>query len=141
MKKFSRLSACLAATGLLTAAAVTGSAVAANAGTVASCAARGDNANCATGGTASHPITITVTVTTSPRQSVVVGWDVECTQGGTTKKATGTFTAMTPVTRTLPHAFRQPPSCIVAAASGVVGNGSVRVVLSSSATATFHEIR
>lgn len=136
MRKF----AYLVTTALLAAGAVTASAVTASAGTVGSCAAKGANANCATAVSVNHPSTLSVTVTASPNQSVIVAWGTSCSVGSSISSKDGTFTARTPVTRVLPHAFKHPDSCIVSAASGITGSGSVRVTLSNGATAS-HEVR
>ena len=147
MPKFSRLPACLIMTGLLAVGAIAASAgnaeAATTAGGFATCTATGNNTNCATAGTVSRPVTLTVTVTTNPVQSVIVAWNDTCSQGGSTVSKSGTFTATTPVTRVIPHAFTQPDSCIVAAASGVEGFGTVHVTLSSSSStpAPAHEIK
>lgn len=141
MPKLSRL----IMTGLLAAGAIAGTAAtaeaAATAGGFATCTATGNNTNCATAGSVSRPVTLTVTVTTNPVQSVIVAWNDSCSQGGSTVSKSGTFTATTPVTRVIPHAFTQPDTCIVAAASGVTGQGTVRVTLSSSSSAPAHEIK
>lgn len=136
---------CLIMTGLI-AAAIAGTAgnaegaVTATASGFATCTATGNNTNCATAGTVSRPVTLTVTVTTNPVQSVIVAWNDTCSQGGSTVSKSGTFIATTPVTRVIAHAFTQPESCVVAAASGVTGFGTVRVTLSSSSSAV-HEVR
>lgn len=140
MVKFSRFPVYLVSVGLLAAGAVAGSAATASAGTLASCTAKGNDVSCATAAQAKHPLTLSVTVTTSPAQSVIVAWNDDCSLGSTSKKESGTFVATTPLTRTIPHAFKQPDSCIFAAASGITGNGSVKVSLSASSTAS-HEVK
>jgi hypothetical protein len=136
MLKFSRMSARLLtgllATGLLAAGVVTASATAASATTLKSCKASGTNANCATAVVVKSPGTLTVTVNSSPHQSVIVAWDTSCSQGGSTKQEKGTFTATAPVTRVVPHAFARPDSCIVAAAGELTGSGAIAVTLSVS---------
>src|SRR2546422_565191 len=109
MRKF----AYLVTTGLLAAGAITASAATASAGTIGSCAAKGHDATCATAVSVNHPSTLSVTVTASPNQSVIVAWGTACMVGSSLSSKNGTFTATTPVTRVLPHAFKHPDSCIV----------------------------
>jgi hypothetical protein len=137
MKRFSRLAAAAAATGLLTAGAITASTTAASASTgFGSCSAQGDFAICDASGTATSPLTITVAVTSSPDQSVFVSWDTTCSQGDGAGGSSGSFTATTPVSRTISHPYHQPDSCIVAAGAQLqVGGNSVHVSLSYSRTA------
>jgi hypothetical protein len=132
VRKFSRISACLVAAGLLSGAVVAGSAVAADAGTVGSCSAHGANADCAAGGHASKPGTMAFSVTSSPSQNVFVAWTVVCSQGGKTKKASGTFAARTPLSRSLPRPFTSADLCIAAAGAALSGSGSVHVTVWSS---------
>jgi hypothetical protein len=131
MLKFSRISACLL-TGLLAAGAVAASGSAASAGTLKSCKASGTNANCATAIVIKSPGTLTVTVTSSPSQSVVVAWNDTCFQGSSSKKEKGTFTTTTPVTRVVPHPFAKPTQCIVAVAGLLTGSGTIKVSLGES---------
>lgn len=131
MLKFSRFSACLL-TGLLAAGAVAASGTAAGASTLKSCKASGANANCATAVMVKSPGTLTVTVTSSPSQTVVVAWNDTCFQGSSSKRESGTFTTTTPVTRVVPHAFAKPAQCIVAAAGALSGSGTINVSLSES---------
>ena len=131
MLKFSRISACLL-TGLLAAGAVAATATAASASTLKSCQASGTNANCATAVVVKSPGTLTVTVTSSPSQAVIVAWNDTCFQGSSSKKEKGTFTTTTPVTRVVPHAFAKPSQCIVAVAGVLNGSGTIKVSLSES---------
>ncbi len=131
MLKFSRFSACLL-TGLLAAGAVAASGTAASASTLKSCKASGTNANCATAVVIKSPGTLTVTVTSSPSQTVVVAWDDTCFQGSSSKKEQGTFTTTTPVTRVVPHAFAKPAQCVVAVAGVLSGSGTITVTLAAS---------
>jgi hypothetical protein len=98
MHRFLRLAASAAATGLLALGGVAAATVSASAGTIGSCSASGDYATCVASGTANNPITITVTVTSSPDQSVYVAWDAVCSQGTGAGSKSGSFTADTPVT-------------------------------------------
>jgi len=99
MQRFRRTAASCAAVGLLALGGVAATAVAASAGTIGSCSAQGDFADCVASGTANHPLTITVTVTSSPDESVTVFWDTTCSQGSGAGSSSGNFTATTPVTR------------------------------------------
>jgi Ricin-type beta-trefoil lectin domain len=148
MKRLSRLVAAAAATGLLTAGAIAVSTAAASASTTfGSCSAQGDFATCDASGTATKPVTITVTVTSSPDQSVFVSWDDTCSQGLGAGGDSGSFTATTPVSRTISHPYRQPDSCIVAAGAQLqAGGNSVHVALSYSQSSSApapatHEVR
>jgi Ricin-type beta-trefoil lectin domain len=134
--RFSRTAASLATVGLLALGGVAASAVAASAGTIGSCSAQGDFADCGASGTANHPLTITVTVKSSPDESVTVFWDTVCSQGTGAGSSSGSFTATTPVTRTISHPYHQPDSCDVAANGGLNGSGnSINVSIASSSTA------
>jgi hypothetical protein len=147
MKRLSRLAAAAATTGLLTAGAITAITVPASASTTfGSCSAQGDFAVCDASGTATLPVTITVSVTSSPDQSVFVTWDDTCSQGTGAGGSSGSFTATTPVSRTISHPYHQPDSCIVAAGAQLqAGGNSVHVSLSYSQTAppppVSHEIK
>ena len=148
MKRLSRFVAAAAATGLLTVGAIAVSTAAASAGTTfGSCSAQGDFATCDASGTATDPITITVSVTSSPDQSVFVSWDDTCSLGLGAGGKSGSFTATTPVTRTISHPYSQPDSCIVAAGAQLqAGGNSVHVSLSYSRSApapapATHEVR
>lgn len=135
MRKLRRLAASVAATGLLTLGGVVASTAIANAGTIGSCSAQGDFATCDVSGTANHPLTITVTVTSSPDQSVSVYWSTDCTQGTGAGLSSGNFTATTPVTRTIPHPYHQPDSCAIAALGSLNNGGnSIHVSIASSST-------
>jgi hypothetical protein len=113
---------------------VTGAA-AASAGTIGSCSSSGEFAICAAQGTATKPLTITVTVTSSPDQTVDVNWSMGCSLGYSVAGSSGEFTARTPFTRTLSHPFHQPDSCDVAAGAGLLyGSGSLHVFIASSST-------
>jgi hypothetical protein len=134
--RFRRTAASLAAIGLLAFGGVVATAMAASAGTIGSCSAQGDFADCAASGTANNPLTITVTVTSSPDESVTVFWDTVCSQGTGAGSSSGNFTATTPVTRVISHPYHQPDSCDVAASGGLNGNGnSIKVSIASSSTA------
>jgi hypothetical protein len=137
MKRLSRLAAAATMTGLLTAAAIAASTAAASASTTfGSCSAQGDFATCDASGTATDPVTLTVTVTSSPDQSVFVSWDDTCSQGEGAGGKSGSFTATTPVSRTISHPYDQPDSCVVAAGAQLQADGnSVHVTLSYSQSA------
>jgi Ricin-type beta-trefoil lectin domain len=148
MNRLSRIAAATAVTGLLTAGLITASMTAASASTgFASCSAQGDFADCVAGGTAADPVTITVTVTSSPDQSVDVAWDDTCSLGDGAGGDSGSFTATTPVSRTISHPYSQPDSCIVSADAQLqAGGNSVHVALSYSQSApapapAVHEVK
>ena len=142
MQRLRHLAVGLVASGLLAVGGVAATAVAANAGTIGSCGAQGDFADCVASGTANDPLTITVTVTSSPDESVTVSWDTVCSQGDGAGTSSGTFTATTPVTKTISHPYHQPDSCDVAAAGGLNHNGNwIKVSISSSSTPPIHEIK
>jgi len=103
--------------------------------TIGTCSARGDYAICVAGGTAHYPRTrtLTVTVTSSPRQTVSVYWDTVCSQGFGAGSRSGSFKARTPVTRTIPHPYRRPDQCIVSADAQLqAGGNSIHVSLKAS---------
>ena len=144
MKRLSRATAIFAAAGLA-AGIIAATAAAAGASTgLGSCSAQGDYATCVTSGTATLPVTITVTVTASPDQDVFVAWDTTCSVGTSAGSSSGSFTAQTPVTRTISHPWHQPDSCIVSADAQLqAGGNSVHLVLSYSRSAppAAHEIK
>ena len=131
MLKFSRFSACLL-TGLLAAGAVAASGTAASASTLKTCKASGTNATCATAVAVKSPGTVTMTVNSSPHQSVIVAWLATCSVGTSTKQQKGTFTATTPVTRVIPHPFARPDQCVFGAAGELTGSGTVTVTLAAA---------
>jgi hypothetical protein len=125
----------VAATGLLALGGVVATAAVASAGTIGSCSAQGDFATCDASGTANNPLTITVTVTSSPDESVTVFWDTVCSQGSGAGTSSGNFTATTPVTRTISHPYHQPNSCDVGIAAGLNNNGNwIKASIASSST-------
>jgi hypothetical protein len=113
------------------------------AGTFASCNAQGQYAICTASGQANNPLTLSVTVTSSPDQAVYVAWTDTCAEGTGAGGDSGDFTAQTPVTRTISHPYHQPNYCIVAASAQLQdGGNSIEVSLSSSQTApSFPEIK
>jgi Ricin-type beta-trefoil lectin domain len=135
LKRLRRTAASIAVIGFLAIGGVFASSAVADAGTIGSCSAHGDYATCVASGTANKPLTITVTVRSSPDQSVYVAWDTVCTQGTGAGSSSGDFTANTPVTRTLSHPYHQPDSCIVSADAQLQNGGnSITVVIASSST-------
>ena len=136
MRKLRRVAASAAATFLLALAGVATSVAVANAGTVGSCSAKGDAAICTASGTATKPLTITVTVTASPNQEVDLAWSTICSLGGSSANSSGEVSeATTPVTRTISHPFHQPDSCAVGATAELLnGSGSIHVSIISSST-------
>ena len=140
--------ALMLAASLLTAGTIAATAIPTSASTTfASCSAQGDFATCDAAGTATSPVTITVTVTASPDQDVFVSWDTTCSQGLSAGSSSGSFTAQTPVSRTISHPYSHPDSCIVAAGAQLqAGGNSVHVSLSYSRTGpaparATHEVR
>lgn len=128
------------ALGALTAVLALGGVVAglttADASTVGTCTAQGQFAICDASGSVNKPITIDVTVTSSPAQSVFVAWDDTCSQGLGAGSASGSFTASTPVTRQISHPYHQPDNCIVSADAQLQNGGnSITVTITASSTA------
>lgn len=83
---------------------------------IASCRAQGDFAICDAAGNARHqPVTIVVHVRASPRQSVLVSWDITCSKGFGAGSSSGQFNSGTPVNRKLHHPYAHPDNCIVSA--------------------------
>lgn len=134
--KLHRMAAGAAVIVLVALGGVAATAVAASAGTIGSCNSSGEFAICAASGTANNPLTITVTVTASPNQVVDANWSMGCSSGNSVAGSSGSFTATTPVTRTISHPFHQPNSCDVTVGSGLLnGSGSIHVSIGSSSTA------
>ncbi|MGH3186085.1 MAG: RICIN domain-containing protein [Streptosporangiaceae bacterium] len=125
------------AASLLTAGTIAATATGASANTTfASCSGQGSYAICDATGTANSPVTITVTVTSSPDQAVYVAWDAVCSEGDSAGSSSGSFTAQTPVSRTITHPYHQPDSCIVSADAQLQDAGnSVHLILSYSQSA------
>jgi len=144
MRGLKRVSASIAAAILMTA-GVIAAASAADASTgIGSCSAQGDYATCVASGTATKPVTLTVTVTSSPDQDVYVAWSDVCSEGTGAGTSSGSFTAETPVSRTVSHPYSQPDSCILSADAQLqAGGNSISVSLSYSQTAApaVHEVR
>jgi Ricin-type beta-trefoil lectin domain len=133
LNRLRRMAASVAVTGLSAVGGVVASAAVASAGTIGSCTAEGDYATCVASGTANKPLTITVSVTSSPDQTVYVAWDTVCTLGTGAGSSSGSFTANTPVTRTISHPYHQPDSCIVSADAQLQNGGNkITVTIASS---------
>jgi len=132
-----RRTALMLAASLLAGGAIAAAATDASASTnFASCSAQGDYAICDAVGTANSPVTVTVTVTSSPDQAVYVAWDTTCLEGTSAGGSSGSFTAQTPVSRAITHPYHQPDSCIVSADAQLQdGGNSVHLVLSYSESA------
>jgi Ricin-type beta-trefoil lectin domain len=137
MKRLRRCSFNVAVTGMLAVGAMAVSSAAASASTdFASCSGQGDYATCVAGGTATSPVTLTVTVTSSPDQQVSVAWDTTCSEGLSAGSSSGTFTAQTPVTHAISHPWYQPDSCIVSADAQLqAGGNSIHISLAYSQAA------
>jgi hypothetical protein len=135
------------AAALLALGSILANATAANASTVGTCNAQGDYAVCVASGSTNNPITIDVTVTSSPDQPVYVAWSDVCSQGTGAGDDSGSFTASTPVTRTISHPYYQPDNCVVSADAQLQNGGnSITVTITASSTPpppkpTIHLIR
>lgn len=92
-----------------------------------SCRAQGDFAVCDASGNASHPVTIRVHVSATPRQSVLVSWDTVCSKGFGAGSKSGQFHARTTVNRVIRHPYIHPDSCTVAAGAQLSSGGKVHV--------------
>lgn len=114
---------------------VAATAAVASASTVATCTAQGDYATCVAGGSVNDPITIDVTVTSSPDQPVFVAWDDTCSEGLGAGSASGSFTASTPVTTQISHPYHQPDNCVVSA-DAQLQNGGNRITVTITASST-----
>jgi hypothetical protein len=115
---------------------VLASSSAADASTVGTCNAQGEFATCVASGSVNKPITIDVTVTSSPDQPVFVAWSDVCSQGTGAGSDSGSFTASTPVTRAISHPYHQPDNCIVSADAQLQNGGnSITVTITASSTA------
>ena len=110
-------------------------AAAASASTVGTCTAQGDYATCVASGSVNDPITIDVTVTSSPDQPVYVAWDDTCSQGLGAGSDSGSFTTSTPATTPISHPYYQPDNCIVSADAQLLNGGSsITVTITASST-------
>jgi Ricin-type beta-trefoil lectin domain len=144
MRGLRRVGATIAATIFVTAGVIAAASAAGASTGIGSCSAQGDYATCAAGGTATKPVTLTVSVTSSPDQDVYVAWTDVCSQGTGSGSTSGSFTAETPVSRTVSHPYAQPDSCILSAAAQLqAGGNSINVSLSYSQTAApaVHQVR
>jgi hypothetical protein len=99
--------------------------------TVAVCRASGAQASCIVTATIRHPGIIRAHATARPAQHVSVTWSMTCTSGKSSKSATGSFTAKTPVSRILPHPFRHPSSCKVTATTRLAKTGHLHAWLTA----------
>jgi hypothetical protein len=135
MRRLRRLAGGVFVSALLAFGGVAATAAVANASTVGTCTAQGDYAICDASGSVNDPITIDVTVTSSPDQPVSVNWDDTCSQGLGAGSGSGSFTANTPVTTQISHPYYQPDNCIVAAGAQLQNGGnSVTVTITASST-------
>jgi hypothetical protein len=97
---------------------------------IASCRAQGDFAICVASGNARHqPVTIVVHVRATPRQSVLVSWDIVCSKGFGAGSSSGQFHSGTPVNRKMHHPYAHPDSCIVSADAQLSSGGHVHLWL------------
>jgi hypothetical protein len=147
MKRFRRLAGGVLACAALALGGVAATASVASASTVGSCTAQGDYATCVASGTVNEPITIDVTVTSSPDQPVFVAWDDTCSQGTGAGSDSGSFTATTPKTTAISHPYSQPDNCIVSADAQLQNGGnSITVTITASSTLpppqpTVHQVK
>jgi hypothetical protein len=147
MKRFRRLAGGVLACAALALGGVAATASVASASTVGSCTAQGDYATCVASGTVNKPITIDVTVTSSPDQPVFVAWDDTCSQGTGAGSDSGSFTATTPKTTAISHPYSQPDNCIVSADAQLQNGGnSITVTITASSTLpppqpTVHQVK
>src|ERR1700761_2836069 len=109
----------VSAVGLLALAGVAAAAGGASAGTVASCTATGTatgpSASCTARATLSHPKSISVTVTSTPNEELVVGWQMLCYQGSKHANTEGSYLLDTPVTETMKLPYANATTCYVTA--------------------------
>ena len=135
MRRLQRLAVGVLVSALVAFGGVAVTAAAANASTVGTCTAQGDYATCVASGSVNDPITIDVTVTSSPDQPVYVAWSDTCSQGLGAGSASGSFTASTPVTTPISHPYYQPDNCIVSADAQLQNGGnSITVTITASST-------
>ena len=134
MLRLRRFAGRAVAAGLLILGGLAVTAGVASATTVGSCSAQGQYAICDATATINNPTTISVTVTASPNQTVFVAWDDTCSQGLGAGGDSGSFTATTPVTRTIQHPYAHPDMCIVSADAQLQNGGnSIHLAISSPA--------
>ena len=137
MRSLRRLGVGVAVTCMLTFGGVT----VASAGTLGSCSKSGILATCAVSGSATNPITITASVTSSPAQAEI-SWSINCTQSTNQASQSGSFTGKTPFTHTIPHPFSRPDQCGLVVTAGLAsGTGSIHMTLSWSSTPPATPIR
>jgi Ricin-type beta-trefoil lectin domain len=134
MLRLRRFAGRTVAAGLLILGGLAVTAGVASATTAGSCSAQGQYAICDATATINNPTTISVTVTASPNQTVFVAWDDTCSQGLGAGGDSGSFTATTPVTRTIQHPYAHPDMCIVSADAQLQNGGnSIHLAISSPA--------
>jgi hypothetical protein len=135
LRRLRRLAAGMLVSALVALGGVVVTAAVASASTVGTCTAQGDYATCVASGSVNDPITIDVTVTSSPDQPVYVAWSDTCSQGLGAGSGSGDFTANTPVTTPISHPYYQPDNCIVSADAQLQNGGnSVTVTITASST-------
>jgi hypothetical protein len=76
---------------------------------------------------AAEPAGLAVRVVATPRQRVSGSWTVVCSEGSTTRRASGRFAAITPATRVVRLPTRRPDSCIVGAVASTLEPGALRL--------------
>jgi hypothetical protein len=91
--------------------------------------ASGDYAVAVASGNASHPHSLWVKVTATPRQRVSVSWFVVCSKGFGSGSKSGDFKARTTATHKLRMPTRSPDDCTVSASAQLDRGGRLRVTL------------
>jgi hypothetical protein len=96
---------------------------------IASKAASGDYAVALASGTARRPRRLYVRVSAEPSQEVDGAWSMVCSRGFGAGSKSGSFSARTPVRRTLRKPMNRPDDCTVSASAQLSRSGRVRVTL------------
>jgi hypothetical protein len=85
----------------------------------------------AASGTAIRPTAIRMKVTASPNIRTVAGYSIQCRRGTTRKKAKGTVTGLTPITKAIPLPLAHPARCVVVANATLTSKTSLTVTILS----------
>jgi hypothetical protein len=132
MRKLIAVFAALLAVGLTASPALAASSAKAN--TFASCRAQGDFATCVASGNTLRPVKITVHVSTSPRLSVSVDWNLVCGKGTGAGGKSGKFHGQAPISKVVRHPYARPDNCTVAAGGSVNNTGHISIHVWITAT-------
>lgn len=89
----------------------------------------GDFAIAIASGTADNPRSLSVKITTSPRQHATGNWTVVCSKSASAGSKSGEFSGSGTFTRRMKMPTKHPDNCTVSAAGSLDKSGKIRVTL------------